>query len=116
MRDSRPLYEQVKESIRGLIISGVLADNDRLPAVRDLAAQLAINPNTIQRAYRELEAEGYIRTLHGKGSFVCAAQAAGGRVEELLARLDETASELMYLGFSAEELARRLEKSGGEDT
>lgn len=116
IRDSRPLYEQVKESIRGMIISGVLPDNEKLPAVRELASQLAINPNTIQRAYRELEAEGYIRSLHGKGSFVCGAQATAARVEELLKRFDKAASELMYLGFSAGGLAERLQKAGGEST
>lgn len=112
MRDSRPLYEQVRDGIRGLIISGALADNEKLPAVRELATRLAINPNTIQRAYRELEAEGYIRSVQGKGSFVCGAQAAAARIDALLTRFDTAARELMYLGFTAEGLSERLKKGG----
>lgn len=114
MRDSRPLYEQVRDSIRDLIISGALSDNEKLPAVRELAAQLAINPNTIQRAYRELEAEGYIRSLQGKGSFVCGAQAAAARIDGLLRQFDDAARELRYLGFTAEGLAERLKEGGGK--
>ncbi len=114
LRDSRPLYEQVKEKIRGLIISGVLPDGERLPAVRELASQLAINPNTIQRAYRELESEGYIRSIPGKGSFVCGAQATAARIDGLLAQFDEAAKELRYLGFTAEGLAERLTKGGNK--
>ena len=112
MRDSRPLYEQVKDSIRGLILSGALSDNEKLPAVRELATRLAINPNTIQRAYRELEAEGYIRSLQGKGSFVCGAQAAAARIDELLGQFDAAAKELITLGFTAEGLAKRIHKGG----
>ena len=69
-RDSRPLYEQVVDGFRTLIIAGVMARDDKLPSVRSLATQLAINPNTIQRAYRELEAQGYTYSVAGKGSFV----------------------------------------------
>ena len=58
--DHRPLYEQICEKIKELIISGVLVENDKIPSVREMAAILAINPNTIQKAYKELENEGYI--------------------------------------------------------
>ena len=68
-RDSRPIYEQVKDSLRRLIVSGALPPDEKLPSVRELASQLVINPNTIQRAYRELEHEGYIVSVPGKGSF-----------------------------------------------
>ena len=57
-RDARPIYEQVRDGLRRLIVSGAIADGEKLPSVRALASQLAINPNTIQRAYRELESEG----------------------------------------------------------
>ena len=66
-RDPRPIYEQVKDGFRKLIFSGVLRPDERMPSVRELAASLAINPNTIQRAYRELEQEGYICSVPGKG-------------------------------------------------
>lgn len=59
-RDSRPLYQQVKDSLRRMMLTGLLEPDEKLPSVRSLATQLAINPNTIQRAYAELEAEGYI--------------------------------------------------------
>ena len=59
-RDSRPIYEQVKDGLRRLMVTGVLAPGDKLPSVRAMASQLSINPNTIQRAYAELEAEGYV--------------------------------------------------------
>ena len=68
-RDVRPIYIQVKDGLRKLILTGALAPGARLPSVRELAAELAINPNTIQRAYRELEAEGAIVSIAGKGSF-----------------------------------------------
>ena len=116
-RDSRPLYEQVKDSIRRLIIAGAMPDGEKLPAVRELAGRLAINPNTIQRAYRELESEGYIRSIHGKGSFVCAARDAdgGARRAELLKQFDAAAAELMYLGMTAAELSARLTEGGKSD-
>ena len=71
-KDSRPFYEQVKAELRRLMVSGILPPGEKLPSVRELAGQLAINPNTIQRAYRELEAEGYIVSVPGKGSFASA--------------------------------------------
>ena len=71
-KDGRPIYEQVKEELRRLVVSGALRPGDKLPSVRELAGTLAINPNTIQRSYRELEAEGYITSVPGKGSFVSA--------------------------------------------
>ena len=69
-RDSRPFYQQIKDSIRHLVISRAVNTNEKLPSVRELASSLAINPNTIQRAYHELEDEGYIYTVPGKGCFV----------------------------------------------
>ena len=68
-RDARPIYEQVRDGLRKLIVSGAIADGEKLPSVRQLASQLAINPNTIQRAYNELEAEGWTASVPGKGSF-----------------------------------------------
>ena len=76
-RDSRPIYEQIRDGLRKLIVTGALSADEKLPSVRALAAQLAINPNTIQRAYNELEGEGYIYSVPGKGSFAAAVAAAG---------------------------------------
>lgn len=82
LSDHRPLYEQIKEKIKLLIITDVLKAEDKIPSVRELAQQLTINPNTIQRAYRDLEAEGFIYSVRAKGSFVASANHAKSRVEE----------------------------------
>ena len=71
-RDARPIYSQIADNFRSQIRAGVLSDGEKLPSVRELASELAINPNTIQRAYQELEKEGWIASVSGKGSFVCA--------------------------------------------
>ncbi len=69
-RDKRPIYEQVHEKLERLITSGALEADSKMPSVRSLAIELSINPNTIQRAYAQLEKEGYIYTVSGRGSFV----------------------------------------------
>ena len=104
-RDSRPIYEQIRDGLRKLIVTGALGADEKLPSVRALAAQLAINPNTIQRAYNELEGEGYIYSVPGKGSFAAGNTAAdSARRAELLAQVQELLSELRYLGASQQEL------------
>ena len=109
LRDPRPIYEQVKDAFRRLIISGALSPEEKLPSVRELAGQLVINPNTIQRAYGELEAEGYINSIPGRGSFARTRGAAeSGRARELLRRFDEAVTELLYLGVTPEELCERI--------
>ena len=109
-RDAKPIYEQIKEGLRKLVVSGALAAGDKLPSVRELASQLAINPNTIQRAYRELENEGYIYTLVGKGTFVAESKEMQGREKELLTEFDELVTELLYLKVSKESLTKRIER------
>ena len=69
-QDRRPIYEQIEEKFRMLILRGVLASGDRMPSVRRMAMELSINPNTIQRAYMELEQKGLIYPVKGKGNFV----------------------------------------------
>ena len=105
-RDSRPIYEQVRDGLRRLMVTGVLAPGDKLPSVRALAVDLAINPNTIQRAYAQLEAEGYIVSVSGKGTFVAEQQGQNhlrrAEVEEKLYPLRE---ELRSLGMTAAEWA-----------
>ena len=101
---SKPIYEQVKDSLRQLMLTGVLKENEKLPSVRELAVQLAINPNTIQRAYRELEAEGYIVSIPGKGSFVSGGGAQDAHREELKAAFLAAARELYAIGMTEEEL------------
>jgi GntR family transcriptional regulator len=113
-RDSRPIYEQVKDGFRHLIIQEVMTKEEKLPSVRELATSLAINPNTIQRAYRELEQEGYIYTVPGKGSFVAGVpEQDGARKRELLEVLDKTVEELLFLGMGWGELVERIRKKSG---
>lgn len=108
-RDARPIYEQVRDGFRQLILTGVMPADSRMPSVRDLASQLTINPNTIQRAYRELESEGYIVSVPGRGSFVRErSDADAARRAELLEQFDALAAELKLLGLSGEDLAERL--------
>ena len=113
-RDGRPIYEQVKDGLRRLVVTGALSPGDKLPSVRQLAASLAINPNTIQRAYEALEQEGYVYSVAGKGSFAAhRLEMDDHRKEELLRQLDEIAEELRFLGVTAEDIARRYGGSEG---
>ena len=108
-RDSRPIYVQVKTALRKLIVSGAMPPDEKLPSVRELAAQLVINPNTLQRAYRELEQEGYNISIPGKGSYAnIRTQVDAGRKRELLSALDEIVTELLFLGVTSDELEERI--------
>ena len=110
-RDPRPIYAQIIEHYREMIAAGVMLPGERLPSVRELAVELAINPNTIQRAYRSLELEGWIATVPGKGCFVTGSALALERERErLLKAYDEAAAALLALGMTAEELAARIRK------
>lgn len=116
-RDARPIYEQVKDGLRRLMVTGVIQEGEKLPSVRTMAGTLAINPNTIQRAYEALEAEGYVYSVPGKGSF--AAPNTGvdeGRKNELLQTFDQTAGELLFLGVSGEALWARIRTLEGGET
>lgn len=110
-RDSKPIYEQIKDGLRKLVISNSLSANEKLPSVRELASSLAINPNTIQKAYRDLEGEGYIYTVAGKGTFVAEQQEiVAVRQQEMLKRFDEIVEELFFLSVEEKELAERMER------
>ena len=98
-------------------MTGAISPGDKLPSVRNMAAQLAINPNTIQRAYEALEQEGYVYSVPGKGSFAARREEIDNtRREELLARLDEVAAELMLLGVTPEQIAQRCAKRKEEES
>ncbi|MGN0142401.1 MAG: GntR family transcriptional regulator [Roseburia sp.] len=117
-RDSKPIYEQIKSGLRKLVITNSLSANEKLPSVRELAASLAINPNTIQKAYRELESEGYIYTVAGKGTFVAEREDIfETRQNELLEEFDEVVQELLFLSVQKSRLLERVENmaEGGEN-
>ena len=114
-RDSRPLYQQVKDSLRRMMLTGLLEPDEKLPSVRSLATQLAINPNTIQRAYTQLEAEGYVYTVSGRGTFVSEGQEQNRqRRREVTARVLPLMAELRDLGMTREEWTD-LWKGGDRD-
>ena len=113
--DARPIYEQVRDNLRRLMVSGAIQEGEKLPPVRSLASNLAINPNTIQRAYESLEAEGYVYSIPGKGSF--AAPRTGvdeERRDRLLGQFDSLTAELLYLGVTRDRLIARIREKGGE--
>lgn len=107
-RDPRPIYEQIQAELRRLMLTGALPPGSRLPSVRELAGQLAINPNTIQRAYRELESEGYILSVAGKGSFVAQVDRLAEQQKKEALNAFRAAQRLRALGMSAEALASLL--------
>ena len=113
-KDRRPLYEQVAERFRELIIRGVLPADMQMPSVRSQAMELSINPNTIQRAYSQLEQQGYIYSIKGKGSFVAD---IGGIMkeqrEQWKADFARLAEEGFAFGVSLKEMEAILEKTAG---
>ena len=114
-RDARPIYEQVRDNLRRLMVSGAIQEGEKLPSVRSLASNLATNPNPIQRAYESLEAEGYVYSIPGKGSF--AAPRTGvdeERRDRLLGQFDSLTAELLYLGVTRDRLIARIREKGGE--
>ena len=110
-RDPRPIYLQIKEGLCRLILSGAVKTGERLPSVRELAGQLAINPNTIQRAYRELEGDGFIYSVSGKGSFAAALQEVdAGRRSAKEKEFRAAAQELLRLGTPKGDLVAILDE------
>ena len=115
-RDSRPIYTQIIDGFREQIATGVLQPGEKLPSVRELAAALTINPNTIQRSYRQLEVEGWIATVPGKGCFVCGNEQTQQRERERwYSAFDESAAALMALGVLRQTLVQRLEEGGSSN-
>lgn len=117
-RSRVPIYEQLIEKVKEQIVHKVLQADEQLPSVRELAMELTINPNTIQKAYRELERQGYIYSVQGKGSFVNPSEALDNRkqTEELMEQLRKVVAELLYLGASMEEIRTAIEvvRQGGD--
>ena len=99
-RDQRSLHEQIADAFRELIVNAIMQPDEQLPSVRELSISLTVNPNTVQKAYKQLELDGYIYSIKGKGSFVAAAKdirTAHG-TQELYDVLKNTVRELMFLG------------------
>lgn len=108
----KPIYEQISTQLKNAIISGELKPGDKLPSIRQLASDLRISVITTKRSYQDLEAEGFVETVQGKGSFVAGGSAELWR-EERLRRVEAALSlaleEAAGLELSAEELHQMLD-------
>ncbi|MCR5204216.1 MAG: GntR family transcriptional regulator [Lachnospiraceae bacterium] len=112
-RDPRPVYEQVVDGFKKLIITGIIKKDEKMPSVRELASQYAINPNTIQRAYRDLETQGYIYSVPGKGSFaVDVKEVSEKHLSEIYERLDAILSDFDVAGESRKNVANYVLNEG----
>lgn len=110
-QDRRPLYEQVTEKFRTLIYQGVLPADSRIPSVRQLAMELSINSNTIQRAYMTLEQEGLIYPVKGKGNFVADTQKIQEKSKENFRQeFLELVRKGNHTGFEEEELIALVQR------
>ncbi len=107
----KPIYEQVMAKFKQLIIKEVLSPDEKIPSVRELAKQLTINPNTIQKAYRELERQGYVYSVKGRGNFVSSKirKVDEEKLNKLKQQVQNSLSELIYLGIEKEELIELIE-------
>lgn len=109
-RDKRPIYEQIVERIQQLIVSGALSPDEKIPSVRNLAIDLSINPNTIQKAYQELERLGFIYTVKGKGNFVAEESSwKNTTAREYMGNLKEVLSSLNALGVNKEDVLNEVQ-------
>lgn len=113
-QDTTPIYTQIADSFRDQIITSTLSNGTKLPIIRELANELACNPNTIQRAYRELEAGGWITSVSGKGSFVCTQQEEiSPELLPMWAELNAAAEKFLNAGISPQALIQHLKHGGG---
>jgi len=108
-RDKRPIYEQIVEKLEKLIVSGALAADTKMPGVRTLGMDLSVNPNTIQRAYTQLEQDGYIYTVSGRGSFVAPdSEWRDGKRSKVLVDWKAATESAKLAGLTKEELMKCL--------
>lgn len=109
--DGKPIYEQIKDNFKKLIIEGVLKTDDRIPSVRELAVTMAINPNTIQKAYKELEFEGYVYSVRAKGVFVAPIEkiTEEKNTDKLYKNLEVALKELYFVGESKEKVIKAVD-------
>lgn len=112
-RSNKPIYEQIIDNVKELSLKGILKPEDKLPSVRELAAMLIVNPNTVSKAYQELERQNVIETLRGRGTFMCDIEEAKmdkERTERAIEKLKDILIELSYMGFEKAEIIKELEK------
>lgn len=103
LKSRKSIYEQIVDNVKELIISGVLSTDEKLPSVRELSKTLTVNPNTIQKAYRELEHQHYLYTVAGLGCFVSPKNERSAdlkKIGEVKAKIRASVLELRYLGVN----------------
>lgn len=104
-KSGKSIHEQIYENIKGLIISGALKENDKLPSVREMSISLTVNPNTVQKAYKELENAGFIYSVKAKGNFVARVEKADKQTQnKLLEDLKKILSELRFSGVKEDKI------------
>ena len=110
--DGKPIYEQIRDNLKQLIIDGILKTDEKIPSVRELAVTMAINPNTIQKAYKELEADGYVYTIRAKGVFVSPIEniSVGKDLDKVFKNLEDVLNELHFLGVSKDKITQITDK------
>ena len=109
-KDTRPIYEQIVERYKMLILKGAMQPDEQLPSVRNLAMELSINPNTIQKAYAELERQGFIYVIKGRGNFVSGDSGlVDKRKRECIEQILALVREVLEIGMSKAELIREIE-------
>ncbi|MFS8612558.1 MAG: GntR family transcriptional regulator [Planifilum fulgidum] len=113
-RSDVPIYQQLVDGVKKAVARGILAPGDKLPSVRELAGRIAINPNTIAKAYQEMEREGIIETLRGRGSFIAEVQARSIDREEKKRRMREMLEKVLveayYMQMEEEEVLAMVEE------
>lgn len=112
LKSRKSIYEQVIDGFKELITRGVLHAGDKLPSVRELSRTLTVNPNTIQKAYRQLEADRYIYTVSGLGCFVSEKPEAPdlSKAAAIYEAIEDNVKQLRYLGVADDEIRTRLEE------
>jgi GntR family transcriptional regulator len=116
-RSNTPIWEQVVHQIKELILKEILQPEDKLPSVRELSGTLLINPNTVSKAYQELERQGIIETLRGKGTFVSASitpRADEQKIAEMKQQIKQLVIDASYLGIDQQTLALWIKKFSDE--
>lgn len=110
LKSRKSIYEQIIDGFKGMIMSGELKADEKMPSVRDLAESSSVNPNTIQKAYRELEQQGWIYAVSGRGNFVSDKKPSGNekQIEKIYEGLGGMVNELLYLGENSDAIIERV--------